>query len=91
MLYLSDIKDAAFSDLDLLTEVALFKKKFYKSNRSRYEEATKDELKLLPSKENIKELLVDYDRMQSMIFGKKILFDQILEGLARMIKELRMK
>lgn len=89
MLYHSNVKDNAFSDLDLLEKVVLFKKKFYRSNRAKYEEATKNGLKLLPPEENLKDLFDDYDSMQSMIFGEKIPFEQILESLSKMVEELR--
>lgn len=89
LLFNSPIKDEAFEDLDLLENVATFKSKFYRQNRARYDLARKDTLRLLPPKESMKDLRDDYVSMQSMIFGTKIDFDVILDGLARMLDEMR--
>ncbi len=89
LLYNSSIKEEAFADLELLKKVAAFKNKFYRSNRARYDLATKDELQLFPSDENLKILKNDYLSMQSMIFGDKIEFDEILKGLENMLTELK--
>ena len=89
LLYNSSIKNDAFEDLDLLEKVATFKSKFYRLNRARYDLANKDGLQLLPPEESMEDLLKDYASMQSMIFGKKIDFDEILDGLSRMQDEIR--
>lgn len=91
MLYHSNIKDEAFADYNLLIKVAAFKKKFYRSNRARYEEATKTGLKLLPPEESVSTLIEDYKSMQSMIFGEKIPFEEILNGLEEMLIEMQLK
>lgn len=72
MLYKSHVKDEAFADFELLKKVAIFKQKFYRSNRAKYDEANKDGLQLVPSKESIIDLQNDYNSMQSMIFGEPI-------------------
>jgi hypothetical protein len=81
MLGNSDVKKEAFQDLDLLTKVVRFKDKFYRSPWARYEEATPQGIRLIPSQEFIGELKKDYDKMQSMIFGERISFDDIVSGL----------
>lgn len=88
MLYNSPIKNEAFDDFELLDKVSAFKKKFYRSNRARYDEANKIGLKLLPQKENVPDLIEDYKSMQSMIFGKVISFEEILSGLSKMLEEI---
>jgi len=88
LLYNSYIKKEAFSDFELLKKVADFKQKFYRSNRSRCNEANKNGLKLLPPKNSVNDLIDDYKSMQSMIYGEKIEFDEILDGLEKMLKEI---
>lgn len=89
MLYNSHIKNEAFADFELLQKVAIFKQKFYHSNRSKYNEANREGLKLLPHEEKINDLIKDYKSMQSMIFGKKISFEEILDGLEKMMIEIK--
>lgn len=88
-LYNSKVKDEAFNDFELLEKVAAFKMKFYRSNRAKYEDANKMGLKLLPLEESIPALIEDYKSMQSMIFGETVSFDEILDGLAKMLKEIK--
>lgn len=88
LLYNSHIKEEAFSDFELLEKVAAFKQKFYRSNRAHYDEANKECLKLLPPQNSMDDLIDDYNSMQSMIYGIEISFDEILEGLERMLEEI---
>lgn len=88
LFYNSNVKNEAFADFELLEKVAAFKQKFYRSKRARYDEANKEGLKLLPPQESLAELVADYNSMQSMIYGAKIPFDDILDGLERMLKEI---
>lgn len=85
----SPVKSDALDDFELLERVAAFKSKFYRSNRARYDLATKEELKLLPPQSGLKDLYADYISMQSMIFGRKIDFDEILEGLRQLLDEIK--
>lgn len=89
MLYKSPIKKEAFEDFELLKKVAVFKQKFYRSNRARYDQANKDELQLIPPIGSITQLQNDYNSMQSMIFGIPIPFEVILNGLSEMLKEIK--
>lgn len=89
LLYKSHVKEEAFSDFELLEKVATFKQKFYRSNRARYDKANKKELELIPPLESISDLENDYISMQSMIFGEKIPFDEIIAGLKKMLEELK--
>lgn len=89
MLAQTDVKQEAFEDLDLLSEVAKFKDKFYHCGWARYDEATPEKMKLVPPEQNISILRKDYDLMQLMIFGKPVPFDEIIEGLEFLESELR--
>jgi len=89
LLYNSQIKEEAFKDFDLLVKVAAFKQKFYRSNRAKYDEANKEGLKLLPPQESMDDLLQDYESMQSMIFGTVIPFEDIVQGLEKMLEEIK--
>jgi hypothetical protein len=85
----SHVKEDALDDFELLEKVAAFKSKFYRSNRARYDLATKDDISLLPPSSSLVDLEVDYKSMQSMIFGEKIDFDEILMGLEQLVEEIR--
>lgn len=89
LLFKSSVKDDAFDDFELLEKVAAFKNKFYRSNRARYDLATKDGLMLLPPETSLQDLHADYISMQSMIFGLQIDFDVILKGLEQLLDEIR--
>jgi len=89
MLSRTPVKQEAFEDLDLLSEVVQFKDKFYHCSWARYDEATPDRMKLVPSGETTALLREDYDLMQTMIFGKHVAFGDIMEGLQHLEAELR--
>ena len=84
----SEIKEEAFADLDLLNRVVAFKEKFYLDNSAKYEEAGPATLKLLPKEEQLEHLRADYDAMQAMMFEKAPSFDEIMQGLAKLEKEI---
>jgi hypothetical protein len=76
-------------DVSLLKKVADFKNKFYRSNRARYDQATLKEILLIPSEIIIDQLEKDYEVMTSMIYGEVIPLRTILEGLDKLLKEIR--
>lgn len=88
-LYKSEIKDEAFNDLDLLKKVVEFKIKFYRQISSKYHLANSKSIELIPSTDKIQELQKDYHDMRQMFFGEEIAFEEIIEGLRKMIEELR--
>ena len=88
-LSLSDVKQEAFNDVNLLKKVADFKSKFYRSNRARYDQATPDEILLIPSRNIIEQMEKDYEAMKSMIYGEIIPYETILEGLDNLLLEIR--
>ena len=45
-------------------------------------------MKLMPPERNLQVLKDDYEHMQNMIFGEKIPFDTILDGIEKLEKEM---
>ena len=84
----SPVKDAAFANIELLEKVVLFKEKFYRCPWAKYENAKIGTMKLMPPEKNLQVLKDDYDHMQNMIFGEKIPFDTILDGIEKLEKEM---
>ncbi|MEX1201413.1 MAG: nucleotidyl transferase AbiEii/AbiGii toxin family protein [Methylophaga sp.] len=84
----SAIKDEALADMALLQEVVAFKRQFYPSAWARYDLARPGSLKLIPSKERLNEIASDFDRMQEMIFAKKLSLDEILSTLMALQDEI---
>jgi hypothetical protein len=81
---LSSVKDKALEKIDILFEVADFKKKFYICNWAKYEDVKKGNLKLVPPDFRFDELKKDYKSMENMIFGKYLKFEKILEILKKL-------
>lgn len=84
----SPVKDNALADNDLLDCVVKFKDKFYRCAWARYDLAKRGTMKLLPPDYNMAILRADYDHMQNMLFGEKPTFDEILNVLAQLEKEI---
>lgn len=84
----SSIKERAFANLDLLTNVVEFKKTFYYTAWAHYDDAKIGTFHLLPIKENMKRLSDDYKKMQGMIFGKYPDFSEIIVYLETLEKEI---
>lgn len=84
----SPVKDAAFANIELLEKVVLFKEKFYRCPWAQYENAKIGTMKLMPPERNLQVLKDDYEHMQNMIFGEKIPFDTILDGIEKLEKEM---
>ena len=72
------IKDEALDDMALLKQVVDFKLKFYPAAWASFESAKPGTLKLLPNAFHIDSLRKDYKSMESMIFDKKLTFDETL-------------
>ncbi|HEO97872.1 MAG TPA: nucleotidyl transferase AbiEii/AbiGii toxin family protein [Epsilonproteobacteria bacterium] len=84
----SEVKDKALADLELLENVVAFKKQFYYVAWANYEEAVPGSFKLLPHDSHIDELKKDYKAMQNMIFDKQLSFEEIMETLENLEKEI---
>ena len=88
MMAKNEVKDEALVDLELLKNVVEFKQKFYPRIWAKYEEAVPGTLKLLPPEFRLDSLEKDYKAMQNMIFDKYISFDEIIEILGNLEKEI---
>jgi hypothetical protein len=80
--------DGLLEDIDLLDKVVEFKKKFYPRGWARYDLAKKGTLKLIPSQYRIDELEKDYKAMQDMLFGDKPSFNEIMDSLRELEKQI---
>ena len=76
-----DVKQAAFSDRNLLQTVVEFKTKFYPASWANYDLATPGTFKLLPPANTLKALADDYRQMQIMFFGDVPEFDDLVKAL----------
>lgn len=82
------VKNHALADKDLLNRVVAFKDKFYHCSWAQYNLAKPGTMRLLPPDYNIPKLYEDYEHMQNMIFGEKIEFDVILDGISNLEAEI---
>ena len=85
----SEVKTKAFTDLDLLEMVTKFKMKFYPLSWANYEQVFAGEIRLLPSDVHMAALKSDYSRMQSMMYGDVLDFEEILEKLGALQEEIQ--
>lgn len=88
MMARSPIKERAFQDLNLLKQVAEFKDKFYHSGWSHYLDAKPGSLKLLPPAHSMDALRDDYGKMQAMIYEDQLSFDEIIDSLSVLEREI---
>lgn len=84
----SNVKTAAFADIDLLNRVVKFKEKFYRCQWAKYEDAKVGTMKLMPPERNLAVLKDDYEHMQNMLFGNKPTFEDILGGIKKLEREI---
>ena len=81
-------KEKAFEQLELLEKVAKFKAKFYPRKWAKYEEATKNHIKLVPEDYRIEELRKDYEQMREMFMGERPKFEDIMETIRTLESEI---
>ena len=84
----SPIYKRALENISLLKTVAEHKALFFKANWAHYEEATPSGLRLLPREDQMSALKKDYRQMQQMFFEEPPTFDQIIEKLRGVEKEI---
>ena len=84
----SPIYKRALENIALLKTVAEHKALFFKANWAHYEEATPSGLRLLPREDQMSALKNDYRQMQQMFFEEPPTFDQIIEKLRGIEKEI---
>lgn len=82
------VKDNALNDMALLQKVVEFKEKFYHCTWAGYEYAKRGTMNLMPPDRSIADLRLDYEHMQNMIFGGKPDFDEMMNGIAELEKEI---
>ena len=88
MMSKTKIKEEAFQDIQLLEKVVKFKMKFFSDNTAKYEEATSNSIKLLPQEIQLPRLREDYKNMEKMMFGEFPSFDEIIDGIERLEREI---
>lgn len=86
---LTKYKNIAYNNLELLTQVREFKKKFYPVGWAQYDLAKPGLFTLVPSEERIKELRVDFSNMKEMINDDSInSFDDLLIYIKQLENEI---
>lgn len=83
-----DVKEKAFARKELLVQDVKFKLKFYYSKTASYETAKIGAIKLVPGAEAIQDLSRDYGHMKDMIYGEKPDFNEIMETISMLEKEI---
>lgn len=78
--------EEAKTKLVLLKNVIAHKSLFFASKKASYETIYSDGLKLLPPKESLRDIQIDYQEMGLMIFGENPPFD----GIINSIKEIEL-
>lgn len=84
----SHVKEAAFARKELLEKDVVFKQKFYYAKSAHYESATLSEISLIPAEHIMSALKSDYAAMKNMIYGEYPSFEEILDCLKALEKEV---
>ena len=84
----SEHKIQILNDLSLLKRVAEHKMVFFRSKKANYETAKPGSLRLFPQIQHHNDLRSDYEEMRAMFFAPQPRFDEILEGLKVLEKEI---
>ena len=84
----SSIKERAFSRKELLERDVAFKLKFYYAKSARYESASLENVSLMPNPCILDSLRADYKSMENMIYGRTPSFEQILDFLSVLEREI---
>ena len=84
----SAVKYPALADLVLLKDVVAFKQRFYRRPWAHYDQATPGTFRLLPSGHVLTAVEKDYVQMRNMIFGRYPGFDEIMETLRTLEREI---
>ena len=84
----SPVKDVAFHDQDLLSQVVAFKDRFYPAGSAHYELAKPGTMRLMPPDDCLLALQADYEHMKNMIFGEKPGFEVVLTAIGALESEI---
>ena len=82
------IYEKSLKKIALLKDVSEHKSLFFKANWAHYEEAKPGSLRLMPRDEQVGQLKTDYRKMQEMFFEDPPSFDQIIERLREIEKQI---
>lgn len=82
------VKEAAFSQLDLLKKVVDFKMKFYLRAWAEYPEVVSGSLKLLPPAYRFESLATNYDLLKGMLYGEIPSFEAVMTAVGELEKEI---
>ena len=88
MLAGSEIRGEALDNINLLSEVARHKTRFFRDPKAKYEEAEPSTLRLLPTEDLERQLRSDYSSMQEMLFEEPPKFDEILANISNLEKAI---
>lgn len=88
MMSLSQVKKSALPDAELMRNVVEFKKQFYPRAWANYDKAVPGTFRLVPQEHVMGALKTDYSKMGNMIFGKYPKFEEIMEILRGLEKEI---
>lgn len=84
----SPVKTAAYGNLELLERVVRFKERFYPAGSAHYELAKPGTMRLLPPGDCVPLLREDYEHMKNMIFGETPEFEEIMDRMGRLEREI---
>lgn len=79
-----EVRVAALGNLQLLSDVALHKNRFFAAAWAKYEEAAPPTLKLMPGRVLQDKLKTDYAAMREMIFGDAPAFEEVLAAISEL-------
>lgn len=82
------VKESAYADLNLLSDVVKFKDKFYHRAWAKYDLAKPGTMKLYPSQHCIGILRKDYKAMEEMIFDEPPPFDELMTDVKKIESEI---
>jgi hypothetical protein len=88
MLAQSPVKAEALADMELLAQVVRHKEAFYPSAWARYELARPGSIRLLQAEDRLASLRQDYRQMAVMIFGEPPAFDDVIQTLTALEREI---
>ena len=88
MMSMASVRNEALKDMDLLSSVCVHKDRFYHCGWAKYLEAKPGTFQLLPRTERLSDLRRDYQTMQVMFFHEAPTFDEVLERLASLEREI---
>lgn len=81
-------KERAFRSNNLLEKVVEFKMKFYPRNWAKYDEATLEQIRLIPESYRLKEIEQDYENMKEMFFNDYPSFEEVMKMIKMLEAEI---